>query len=190
MPSCNSKTRDGIYLLLSYCSGPNTSFNNPFCWKLLYYFSLLLDSFLMLPIKALKRDYMSYSVRNAPAQALHPKAAVGGSYRSQKQQQPPDSSSLEALICPIPSFLLSYTYGKEPSCNCYLCYFSYFCFSCLLSLLEPIPVSNFHDWNSRYELFCWQNPNWSTMPRWNKSQQDLDYFRKQIHTQKYWLALL
>lgn len=190
MPSCNSKTRDGIYLLLSYCSGPNTSFNNPFCWKLLYYFSLLLDSFLMLPIKALKRDYMSYSVRNAPAQALHPKAAVGGSYRSQKQQQPPDSSSLEALICPIPSFLLSYTYGKEPSCNCYLCYFSYFCFSCLLSLLEPIPVSNFHDWNSRYELFYWQNPNWSTMPRWNKSQQDLDYFRKQIHTQKYWLALL
>lgn len=62
MPSCNSKTRDGIYLLLSYCSGPNTSFNNPFCWKLLYYFSLLLDSFLMLPIKALKeRLYVLFS---------------------------------------------------------------------------------------------------------------------------------
>lgn len=140
---------------------------------------------------------MSYPVRNAPAQALHPKAAVGGSYRSQKQQQPPDSSSLEALICPIPSFLLSHTYGKEASWNYYLCYFSYFCFSCLLTLLEPIPVSNFHAWSSRYGLFCWQNPNWSTMPRWNKSHQDLDYFRKQIHThrhkweciRKYWLVL-
>lgn len=140
------RQEDGIYLLLSYCSGPSPSFNNHFCWKLLYYFSLSLDSFLILPIKALKKDYMSYSVRNASAQALHPKAAVGGSYRSQKQQQPPDSSSLEALICSIPSFLLSYTYGKETSCNCYLCYFSYFCFSCLLTLLEPIPVSNFHDW--------------------------------------------
>lgn len=91
-----------------------------------------------MPIKALKRDYVPYAVRNAPAQALHPKAAVSGSYRSQKQQQPPDSSSLEVLICPIPSFLLSHTYGKEASCNHYLCYISYFCFSCFLTLLEPI----------------------------------------------------
>lgn len=71
-----------------------------------------LGSFLMLSIKALKGKYFFYSVSNVPTQALTIIAAVKWKPQvtPQKQQQLPDSSSLEVLsltsVSPVLSFFI------------------------------------------------------------------------------------